>query len=322
MSWSAVETNLPQWLPFWPRNAALSASIINTINIGEFALIGLILVFVFGMMLVFCIKYRATNPIARAPLTAKSWKFEIGWTSATLAAFFVLFVFGANAYIFLYQLPSGHSLELYVVGKQWMWKIQHPGGQREIDAVHIPVGRNVRVLLASEDVIHSFFIPAFRLKHDAVPGQFESFWFRATRLGQYRLECSEFCGTYHAHMIGMVTVMTPSAYAHWLTDQGVARSLAQQGEALAIKYGCLGCHASTSTVHAPSFAGLYGSMVHLQDGRVMLADERYIRDCLLIPQTQRVAGYPPVMPSFAGQLSEEDLINILSYIKSLSAGPP
>ncbi len=312
---------MQQWLPFWPRNAALSASIVDTINIAEFALIGLILAFVFGMMAVFCIRYRHTSPTPRSAVGDRSWRFEIGWTSATVAAFFVLFVFGANAYIFLYGPPPHPDLELFIVGKQWMWKVQHPGGQREIDAIHVPVARTVRVVLASEDVIHSFFIPAFRLKHDVVPGQFETFWFKATHTGRYRLECSEFCGTDHAHMIGAVTVMTPAGYARWLNDQGVSESLAAQGAALVRQYGCTGCHSSRSTVHAPSLDGLYGSIVHLQDGRAMRADDRYIRDCLLIPQSQRVAGYPPVMPSFEGQLSEEDLIRILAYIQSLSAGP-
>lgn len=312
---------MQQWVPFWPRNGAVSASIIDTINIGEFALIALILVFVFGMMITFCVRYRQGSPRPRQPLGERSWRFEIGWTSATMAAFFVLFVLGANAYLFLYEAPRHQDLELYVVGKQWMWKIQHPGGQREIDAMHVPIGRTVRVVLASEDVIHSFFIPAFRLKHDVVPGQFETFWFRATHTGSYQLECSEFCGTEHAHMRGTVTVLSAAAYARWLTDQGVSESLAQQGFALFRKYGCSGCHGTESTVHAPSLAGLYGSIAHLADGRAMRADERYIRDCILIPQMQRVAGYPPVMPSFQGQLSEEDLINLLAYIQSLSEGP-
>ena len=309
-----------QWVPFWPRNAALSASIIDTIDIGEFALVGLILAMVFGMMLVFCVRYRAGSSVKRAPTSKKSWKFEIGWTSATLAAFLVLFVFGAHAYVYLYTPPAHPDLELYIVGKQWMWKVQHPGGQREIDALHIPVGRSVRVILASEDVIHSFFIPAFRLKHDVIPGQFETFWFKADAAGQYALECSEFCGTQHAHMIGQVTVMTPAAYERWLEQQGVAGSMAQQGEALFRRYGCSGCHGTNSTVHAPPLDGLYGSIVHLQDGRVMRADERYIRDCILLPLTQVVAGYPPVMPSFSGQISEEDLMRIIAYIKSLSPG--
>jgi cytochrome c oxidase subunit II len=311
-----------EWLPFWPRSAALSARVIDSINIAEFILIGLILLFVFGMMLVFCVRFRHGSPVQRAdPAERKNWRFEIGWTTATLAAFFVLFVFGANAYLYLYEAPVHSDLQLYVVGKQWMWEIQHPGGQREIDGMHVPIGRTVRVVLASEDVIHSFFIPAFRLKHDVVPGQFETFWFEATRLGSYRLECSEFCGTEHAHMTGTVTVMTLPAYAHWLEGQGVSESLAEQGGALARRYGCTGCHSPASTIHAPSFVGLYGSVVHLTDGRTMHANERYIRDCILIPQTQRVAGYPPVMPSFAGQLSEEDLIRLLAYIQSLTQEP-
>jgi cytochrome c oxidase subunit 2 len=309
-------------LPFWPRSAAVSAHLIDSINIAEFALIGLILVSVFGMMLVFCVRYRDGSSVQRAhPDEKKSWRFEIGWTSATLAAFFVLFVIGANAYLYLYEPPSRPDLELYVLGKQWMWEIQHPGGQREIDAMHVPIDRTVRVVLASADVIHSFFIPAFRLKHDVVPGQFETFWFEATRLGNYSLECSEYCGTEHAHMTGTVTVMTPAAYARWLEKQGVSESLAEQGKTLVRRYGCTGCHSNASTVHAPSFAGLYGSIVQLADGRTVRADERYIRDCILIPQTQRVAGYPPVMPSFAGQLSEEDLIRLLAYLQSLAPEP-
>jgi cytochrome c oxidase subunit 2 len=177
-------------------------------------------------------------------------------------------------------------------------------------------------VLASQDVIHSLFLPEFRLKHDAVPGQFETFWFRPTRTGTFQLECSEFCGTEHAHMIGSVTVMTEADYARWLRDQGVAESLSQHGAAVFRSNGCSGCHGTNSTVHAPSLAGLYGSIVHLNDGRAMRADERYIRDCILLPEHERVAGYPPVMPSFAGQLSEEDLIAILAYIKSLSAEVP
>jgi cytochrome c oxidase subunit 2 len=311
-----------EWLPFWPKNAALSASVVDTIMFGELALIAAILCLVFGMMIVFCVRWRRDSLAARTAVGSKSWRMEIGWTSATLAGFFVLFAFGANAYLFLYRPPAHADLDLYVVGKQWMWKIQHPGGQREIDAIHVPVNRTVRIVLASQDVIHSLFLPEFRLKHDAVPGQFETFWFRPTRTGTFQLECSEFCGTEHAHMIGSVTVMTEADYARWLRDQGVAESLSQHGAAVFRSNGCSGCHGTNSTVHAPSLAGLYGSIVHLNDGRAMRADERYIRDCILLPEHERVAGYPPVMPSFAGQLSEEDLIAILAYIKSLSAEVP
>ena len=312
---------MQQWVPFWPQNAALSASVIDTIVLIEFAIIALIMCLVAWMVLRYCIRYREGSVVERKPPGSSAWHLEIGWTSATLAAFFVLFVLGANAYLFIYKAPAHTDLELYVVGKQWMWKIQHPGGQREIDAMHVPVGRTVRVILASQDVIHSFFIPAFRLKHDAVPGQFETFWFKPTRIGSYALECSEFCGTNHAHMTGTVSVMSAGAYARWLNDQGVARSLAEQGRALFERYGCSGCHEPRSSVHAPSLANLYGSIVELADGSAVRADERYIRDCIVLPARERVAGYPPVMPSFAGQLSEEDLVSILGYIKSLSQGP-
>ena len=310
-----------RWLPFWPVNAAQSASVVDTIMFGELGLMVVILCFVFGMMLLFCARYRASSRATRVGVGAKSWRIEIGWTSATLAGFFVLFAFGANAYLFLYRPPAHADLELYVVGKQWMWKIQHPGGQREIDAMHVPINRTVRIVLASQDVIHSLFLPEFRVKHDAVPGQFQSFWFRPTRLGTFQLECSEFCGTQHAHMIGSVTVMTHAGYARWLRDQGATQSLSQRGAGLFRSRGCSGCHGAASTIHAPSLTGLYGSIVHLDNGSAVRADERYIRDCILLPQNERVAGYPPAMPSFAGQLSEEDLISILAYIKSLSTEP-
>ncbi len=312
---------MPQWVPFWPKAAALSAHVVDTIMIAEFALIGLVMVLVAGMMLRFCVRFRQGSTTERVAPGGQSWKLEIGWTSATLAAFFVLFVFGANAYLFIYKPPQHADLELYVVGKQWMWKVQHPGGQREIDALHLPVGRTARIILASQDVIHSFFIPAFRLKHDVVPGQFEAFWFKPTQIGTYHLECSEFCGTDHAHMLGTVTVMSQADYARWLSDQGADHTLAQQGRALFMRNGCSGCHDAQSTIHAPTLAGLYGSVVHLADGSAVRADERYIRDCILLPARERVAGYPPVMPSFAGQLSEDELIDVIAYIKSLSEGP-
>ncbi|HTV51224.1 MAG TPA: cytochrome c oxidase subunit II [Steroidobacteraceae bacterium] len=311
---------MAQWVPFWPQSAAQSAGVVDRIVIAELALIGLVMFLVLFMMLRYCIRYRQGSTRERKAVGSGSWHVEIGWTAATLVGFFVLFGFGANAYLFLYKTPARADLEIFVVGKQWMWKVQHPGGQREIDAMHLPVDRTVRVILASQDVIHSFFIPAFRLKHDVVPGQFESFWFRPTRIGSFRLECSEFCGTDHAHMTGTVTVMSQSDYARWLNDQGVSGSLAEQGRAVFERFGCSGCHDARSSTHAPLLTGLYGSVVHLADGSAVIADERYIRDCILLPARQRVAGYPPVMPSFAGQLSEEDLVRLLAYLQSLSQG--
>jgi cytochrome c oxidase subunit 2 len=247
----------------------------------------------------------------------KTWHWDIGWTTATLLLFLVGFVWGAVVYIWLYQSPPG-DLEVYVVGKQWMWKMEHPGGQREINTLHVPLDKIVRLVLTSQDVIHSFFIPAFRIKHYVVPRQYETIWFKATKPRTYQLECSEYCGMQHALMRGEVVVMEPTAYARWLRDQGVHDSLAQQGEALFREHGCSGCHGENSTVHAPPLTGLYGSLVHLQDGSTMRADERYIRDCILVSRSFTVAGYPPVMPDFTGQLGEDDLVKLVAYIKSLA----
>ena len=305
-----------RWIPFWPDTAAVNAVVVNNLYIAELALSGLIMVTVVGMMLVFCIRYRKGSANSRADRVQKTWHFEIGWTAATLVAFLVLFVWGASIYIWLYQPPRADE-EVYVVGKQWMWKIEHPGGQREIDALHVPVDKTIRVVMASEDVIHSFFIPAFRIKRDVVPGTLQTIWFKADKTGVFRLECTQFCGLQHATMKGEVDVLSGPDYARWLTEQGVHESLAEQGEAVFRAHGCSGCHDANSTVHAPSLAGLYGTYVHMQDGSARLADEAYIRDCILNPRSFTVAGYPPIMPDFSGQLGEDDLMKLVAYIKSL-----
>lgn len=309
-----------EWVPFWPRDAAVSARAVDTVYIAELALTAVILCLVFGLMIGFGVRYRRGSDADRSGLTKKSWKWEIGWTSATLVVFLALFVWGAHLFIHLYQPPPG-GLEIFVVAKQWMWKMQHPGGQREIDTLHVPRDETIRLVLTSQDVIHSFYVPAFRLKHDVLPDTYETFWFKATETGRFPLECAEYCGTQHARMGGSIVVMEPAAYERWLGDQGVAQSLAQQGEALFRKYGCSGCHSSKSVVHAPPLEGVYGSLVHLDGGGAVLADERYIRDSILLPHAQIVAGYAPVMPSFAGQIGEDDLVKLIAYIQSLARVP-
>ena len=305
------------WVPFWPRTASVTGVAVNSLFVAELCVCLLIVATVAGLVLTFAVRYRRGSAASRAHPVDKTWHWEIGWTVGSLVAFLALFVWGAAIYTWLFQSPRG-DIELYVVGKQWMWKIQHPGGQREIDTVHVPVGKTIRLVLASEDVIHSFFVPAFRIKHDVVPGTLETIWFTATKTGAYPLECTQLCGVQHATMVGTVVVMEPSAYAQWLTEQGVQQSLAQQGAALFRTYGCSGCHDSAnSTVHAPSLVGLYGSLVHLQDGSVRRADEQYIEDCILEPRSFTVAGYAPLMPSFAGQIGADDLMKLIVYIKSL-----
>ena len=305
------------WIPFWPKTAAISGEVVNALYIAEVAVCSLIVLTVVALMFRFCVAYRRGSSASRAYLIQKTWEWEIGWTTATLVLFLVPFVWGAVIYIWLVA-PGAAELQIYVVGKQWMWKMEHPGGQREIDALHVPVNTTVRLVLASQDVIHSFFVPAFRIKHDVVPGTLETIWFKATEPGTYKILCTQLCGVQHADMKGEVTVMEPAAYARWFREQGVHESLAQQGEALFREHGCSGCHSANSTVHAPLLNGLYGSIVHLQDGSTRIADERYLRDCILMPHTFTVAGYPPVMPDFSGELGEDDLVKLIAYIKSLA----
>ncbi|HEX5454861.1 MAG TPA: cytochrome c oxidase subunit II [Stellaceae bacterium] len=307
------------WIPFWPPTASNTGNVVNSLFVAETALAFAILATVIGLISTYLVLYRRGTAFSRADRVKKTWHFEIGWTTATFLLFFVAFVWGASIYIWMYQTPRG-DLEVYAVGKQWMWKFQHPGGQREINTLHVPVGKKVRVVIASQDVIHSLFIPAFRLKRDAVPGTYETMWFKADKTGTYMLECSEYCGTEHAHMRGEIVVMSVPDYTNWLRQRGVHDSLAQEGEQLFRAHGCSGCHGANSTVHAPSLVGIYGTYVHLQDGSVRYADEAYLRDCILRPRSFTVAGYPPIMPDFSGQLSEDDLIKLIEYIRSLSAG--
>ena len=306
-----------RWVPFWPRTSATSGELVNTLFIAELCVCAAILALVFGLIWLFCIRYRRGSTAPRGDPGEKSWSVEIAWTVGTLFAFLVLFVWGAKSYVWLYRPPPA-DLDIYVVGQQWMWKVEHPGGQREIDELHLPVGKNVRLVMASQDVIHSFFIPEFRVKHDVVPGTLEVMWFRPTETGHFTILCAEFCGTQHAHMGGQVVVLEQPEYALWLSNQGISEPLAQQGEALFRTYGCSGCHGANSTVHAPSLAGLYGRLVHLADSSTVPADERYIRDKVLLPNKEIVAGYPTVMPSYAGQIGEDELMKLIAYIQSLA----
>jgi cytochrome c oxidase subunit 2 len=203
-----------------------------------------------------------------------------------------------------------------------MWKLEHPGGQQEINELHIPVGRAVKVTMASEDVIHSFYVPAFRLKQDVVPGRYRTFWFEPTKPGTYHLFCAEYCGTKHSQMIGSVVVMEPAAFETWLSGGPTTGSLAAAGEKLFTQLACVTCHVKDNTGRGPVLDGLLGKQVHLQTGEVLIADENYIRESIVNPGAHIVAGYQPVMPTFQGQISEEGLLQLIAYIKSLSAAQP
>jgi cytochrome c oxidase subunit 2 len=278
---------------------------------------GFVLLLLFFLMGRFAIHYRAGNAGAdRDHRVKKSWHWEVSWTAVTLLAFLGLFVWGAQLFLRLQDAPAD-ALPVYVVAKQWMWKVQHLGGQREINELHVPIGRAVRLIMSSQDVIHSFFIPAFRIKHDVVPGTTQTLWFRPVKPGVFHLFCAEYCGTDHSRMTGRIVVMRQPEFEQWLAQQDVNGTLASQGDGLFRQSGCGGCHGSGSTVRAPSLAGIYGKRVPISDGTMQIADEKFIRDAILKPRAQVAAGYDPLMPSYEGKLSEEEIVKIVAYIKSL-----
>lgn len=304
--------------PIWPERAGAYAAKLDFFYICLLVIAFLTAGLVIFLLAFFAAKYRHGSNADRSGTTKKTWRWEVGWTTISLLFFVGFAIWGARIYLRLYN-PPPNALQIFIVGKQWMWKAEHPGGQREINELHVPAGQDVRLVMASEDVIHSFYIPALRIKQDVVPGRYETMWFRADKPGRYHLFCAEYCGTDHAHMGGWLTVLNAREYADWLRQQGGQQTLARQGQNLFRRYGCSGCHEPGGTVRAPELEGVYGSPVPLSDGSVVTADERYIRDSILDPKAQVAAGYAPVMPTFAGQLSEDDLAKLVAYIQSIGA---
>jgi cytochrome c oxidase subunit 2 len=269
------------------------------------------------LIAVFAFRYRRGSAVTRDPAPRRSRVIETLWISVPLLVFLGIFTWAAVLYHDL-RTPPDDALSINVVAKQWMWKVQHPGGQREINELHVPLGRPVKLVMTSQDVIHSFFVPAFRVKQDVLPDRYTTLWFQPSRTGEYSLFCAEFCGTGHSRMTGTVTVMDPDVYSRWLADNPGTGSLAAQGEALFRSHGCSGCHGESATVHAPKLAGIYGRRVPLSDGSQVLVDERYIRDSILLPASEVAAGYAPIMPSFEGQLGQDEILKLVAYIRSLA----
>ncbi|MGH9586630.1 MAG: cytochrome c oxidase subunit II [Acidobacteriaceae bacterium] len=241
---------------------------------------------------------------------------EATWTIIPLALFMICFVWGALLYFRIYDPPT-NAMNIYVVGKQWMWKAEHPGGQHEIDALHVPIGRPVQLTMISQDVFHSFSVPAFRVKREVIPGRYTTVWFTATRPGTYHLFCTQYCGTLHSQMIGEVTAMTPSDYQAWLAGSTSGASLAQNGERLFASLGCNSCHSGNASARGPNLAEVYGSKLQLSNGSYAVVDDAFLRDAILNPSTHVSAGYAPIMPTYQGQVSEEGLIDLVEYIKAL-----
>ena len=265
----------------------------------------------------FCVKYRRRSPDERPEKGHEIHSAEIILTVVLCLLVVPTFTAGAAYYFHMYRAPSD-PIEVYAVGKQWMWKIQHPSGKREINTLHVPINQPVRITLASEDVIHSFYIPAFRTKKDAVPGRYTTMWFEATKLGEFHLFCAEYCGTQHSTMIGKVIVMEQEDYQNWLGGGASGETMAEAGERQFGELGCQTCHKTTSDGRGPTLIGVYDHSVTLTNGVEVLADDDYIRESILNPAAKVVHGYAPIMPTFEGQISEETLLQLIAYIKSLA----
>jgi cytochrome c oxidase subunit II len=304
------------WLPLWPASASAYADRVDLLVWAFSALnIALAAPVILGLLW-FVAKYRRGSPADRShPPTRGLW-IEADWTVIPFLLAMIFFVWAAHLY-YADAHPPDSAMEIAVVAKQWMWKAQHPGGQREINELHVPTGRPVKLTMTSQDVIHSLFLPELRLKQDVLPDRYTYLWFEADRPGAYALRCTQFCGTDHAVMGGRLIVQEPKDYEAWLASSAVAGSLAQEGEMLFRHLGCSGCHGANSAVHAPDLTGIYGTQQPLSDGGFARADDRYIRDSILMPKFQVVAGYEPIMPSFAGKIAEEEILRLIAYIKSL-----
>lgn len=303
----------------FPVEAATRAVSTDRIFFGLLAISVAVIALVLALVVGFSIRYRKGSSASRAdlPEIMKS-EVEIGWTVATFFLFLFIFWWVGSSQLSGLN-PPPNAMEIHVVAKQWMWKIEHPSGVREIDALHVPVGVPVRLVMTSQDVIHSFYVPAFRMKQDVLPGRYTQTWFDATKPGTYPLECAEYCGTDHSRMMGEIVVMSPADYGRWTAAQPQPDDLAAQGAGLFAKLGCGGCHGpATSVGHAPDLHGVYGSKVLLGDGRVVTADEGYLRDSIVLPDKDVVAGFQPIMPSFAKAVDEEGLVKLVAYLKTLS----
>ena len=274
---------------------------------------------IFTMIFVFAVRFRK-RPGVHAEQIEGSTPLELTWSIVPLGIFMMIFTWGAVIY-FQERTPPQGATEVYVVAKQWMWKLQHQEGQREINELHIPVGQDVKMIMTSQDVIHSFYVPAFRIKQDVLPGRYTTAWFHATKPGTYHLFCAEYCGTQHSGMIGQVVVMEPAQYESWLSGGGATGSLADNGQAIFQQLGCSTCHRSDTQGRGPNLVGVFGKPVQLEDGRTVMADENYVRESILSPAAKIVAGFKPIMPTFQGMVSEEQLNALVAYVKSLSQPP-
>jgi len=308
---------MQSWIPLVPESASTVSWKVDALY---FYLSGVTLFFallISAVLIFFVIRYRRRTPYEIPRPVAGSHKLETIWTIIPFIIAMTMFAWGARVYFDQYKPPE-NAIEVYVVGKQWMWKLQHATGQREINELHVPVNRKIKLIMTTEDVIHDFFVPAFRTKADVIPGRYVTLWFEATKTGRYHLFCAEYCGMNHSGMTGSVIVMEPREFDDWLSGNTGAMTPANAGQQLFQTLGCASCHgANGEGGRGPTLAGIFGNNQTLQTGEIVRVDEGYIRESILNPQAKLVTGFGPIMPTFQGQVSEDQMVQLIAYIKSL-----
>lgn len=304
-------------IPLFPVQASTIAPDVDRLYFFILAITAFFALVVVIFVVAFAVKYRdPTGQKVGAPIHG-SLPLELGWSIIPFLISMVIFVY-ATVVFFQIVRPPAETLEIYSTGKRWMWRFQHLDGKSEINELHVPLGRPVKVTFTSEDVLHSLYFPAFRVKADAIPGRYSSVWFEATKTGEYHLFCAEYCGTKHSGMIGKVIVMAPNDYQAWLTGSS-GQPLAARGQQLFQQLACATCHLNEGTGRGPSLAGMFGTRVLMSNGSEVVADDTYIRESILTPQTKLTAGYQALMPTFQGQVNEEGVMSLIEYIKSIPA---
>ena len=302
--------------PLFPERASTMAYRVDALYFFLLAVGIFFSILIAGLIVFFAVRYRRRAADGVGERIHGNLALELAWTGIPLVITMVIFVWGTSVY-FAMARPPDETLNIYVVGKQWMWKFQHLDGQREINELHVPVGRDIKLITTSEDVIHDFFVPAFRVKADVIPGRYVTIWFHPTKPGRYHLFCAEYCGTRHSGMTGDVIVMEPSEFQTWLSGGAPEGSLASAGAKLFVDLACNTCHRPDAQGRGPVLEGLFGKTVTLQNGETLTVDEAYVRESILRPAAKLTAGFQPVMPTFQGLVTEEQLLELVEYVKTL-----
>lgn len=302
-------------LPLFPEQGSALAGEVDTFYFFMLAVSAFFSVLIAGLVIYFAVRYRRRSENQRGEAIHGGMTLEIAWMVIPFFLTMIMFFWSAKLFVRISR-PPDDAMEIYAVGKQWMWKLQHKEGQREINELHIPLGQAVRLKMTSEDVIHSFYVPVFRTKMDVLPGRYTTTWFKPTKTGKFHLFCAEYCGTKHSGMIGWVHVMEPNEYQAWLAGGAEEGTLATRGSKLFQDLACINCHRPDGKGRGPSLEGLFGDRIDLEDGDKAVVDEGYLRESILSPQARLAKGYPPIMPTFQGLVTEDQLLQLIEYIKN------